>query len=121
MSRGQERRRDFLQHVLPPAVLDLERRRQRRREVDDLVVEQRHARLDRMRHAHAIDLRQDVFGQIGFGVEPHHLARPRQLREALEMPREPRFGIGRAERRRAGRGVSSAGFSSAPKNRIASR
>ena len=94
----QQRGRHFLQHVLAPAVLDLQRRRQRGRELDDLVVEQRHARLDRVRHAHAIDLRQHVLRQVGLGVEPHHLARPRQLREALEVAGEPRFGIGSVER-----------------------
>ena len=61
----------------PPC--DLHRRRQRGRELDDVVVEQRHARLDRVRHAHAIDLRQDVLRQIGLEVEAHHLARPRQV------------------------------------------
>ena len=75
----------FLQHVLPAAVPDLQRGRQRRGEVDHLVVEQRHARLDRVRHAHAIDFRQDVFGQVRLDVEPHHLARPTaELRVAIE-------------------------------------
>ena len=60
----------------------LKRRRQRRREVDDLVVEQRHARLDRVRHAHAIDLRQHVFGQIGLEVEAHHPAVPAAARRS---------------------------------------
>ena len=90
----QQRRRDFLQHVLAAAILDLQRRRQRRRELDDVVVEQRDARLDRVRHAHAIDFREHVFGKIRVGVEAHHLTRPRQMRVALEVRREPRLGIG---------------------------
>src|SRR5690349_972307 len=49
----QQRRRRLLQDVLPPAVTDLQVGRQLRGKVDDLVVEERHARFDRMRHAHA--------------------------------------------------------------------
>ena len=39
----QQRRRDFLQDVLAAAVLDFERRRQRKRKLHDLVVEERNA------------------------------------------------------------------------------
>src|SRR5438034_9759578 len=44
----QQARRHFLQHVLAPAVFDLHRRGQRRGEREYLVVEQRHARLERV-------------------------------------------------------------------------
>ena len=89
----QSARCDLLEHVLPTAVPDLERGRQRDANVDHLVVEQRHARLDRVRHAHSIHFRQHVLGQVRFGVEAHHLARPRKGGVALEAPRRARFGI----------------------------
>ena len=58
-----------------------------------LVVEQRHARFDRMRHAHPVDLRENVFRQVRLCIETHHLGRPRELRIAFEMPREPVLGV----------------------------
>src|SRR5256885_9224690 len=49
--------------------------------------------LDRVRHAHAIDFRQDVFREIRLDVETHHLARPRQLRVSIEVTAESIFRI----------------------------
>jgi hypothetical protein len=46
------------------SAVDLKLRRNRRGELDELVIEQRHARLDRVRHAHPVHLGQDVERQI---------------------------------------------------------
>ena len=57
--------------VLAPAVADLEVTGHRERQLHDVGVEKRRARLERRRHAHAIDLHQDVVGEIDrqIGVE----------------------------------------------------
>ena len=68
--------------------MNLELRRQGRREVDDLVVEQGHAGFDRVRHAHAIHLGEDVFGEIRLEVEVHQLRVPGQSIEPGEVPAE---------------------------------
>jgi hypothetical protein len=92
-SGGKQRRGDFFEDVFAPSISDLQRRRQRECEVDDLVVEQGHTRFDRVRHARAVHLRQDVVWKIRFDIEPHHLARPRQRRVAVEDLQHPPFGI----------------------------
>ena len=51
------------------AVLQLQRRRHARGELEQLVIEQRLARLERDRHAHAIDLGQDVVDHVGLDVD----------------------------------------------------
>ena len=50
-----------------------------------------------MRHAHPIDLREDVVWQVRFGIEPHHLSRPRQMGVASEAHSQPGLRIGRRE------------------------
>ena len=50
----------LLQHALADAVAQLVGRRQPRREVDDVVIEERHACLDRMRHGQLVDAHQQM-------------------------------------------------------------
>ena len=57
------------QQVLAAAVLQLQRRRHGRGELEQLVIEQRLARLERHRHAHPIDLGQDVVDEVGLDVD----------------------------------------------------
>ena len=59
--------------LFPHAVADLQSRRQRERELDERMVEQRHARLERYRHAHPVHLGQDVAGEVGGDVDQRHL------------------------------------------------
>ena len=59
----------LLEHVLRRAAAQVELRRDRRRELDQLVIEQRHASLDRVRHAHPVDLGEDVQRQVAFEVQ----------------------------------------------------
>ena len=50
-------------------------------EFDDAVVEERTAHLEGMRHAHAVDLDEDVAGQPGPDVEVHVTLDPFELVE----------------------------------------
>ena len=59
-------------------------RRKRCRERHDFMVEQRHSRFDRVRHAHAVDLRQDVLRQVCVEIEAHHLAGPGERGKLFE-------------------------------------
>ena len=93
----QQRRRHFLENVLPAPIRDLQGRRKAGGERNDLVVEQWHARFNGMRHAHAVHFRQHVLWQIGFRVEAHHLSRPRQVCIAFEMACEPHLRIAGVE------------------------
>ena len=95
---GKYLRGHLFEDVLPAAILDLERGWKRRREGQHLVVEKRYARLDRMGHAHTIDFRQHVLGQIRFRVEAHHLRDPGKVRVPVEMAAQARLRIGRGER-----------------------
>ena len=72
------------------AAADLGRARQPPGEFDHAMVEQRHARFQRHRHAGAVDLGQDVVGQIGHQVEELH---------ALEQRREVARRCARSHRR----------------------
>jgi hypothetical protein len=56
------------------------------------IVAAKSPRFDRVRHAHAIDLGQDVLRQIRFEIEAHHPAVRRQSRETIEVPRQGAFG-----------------------------
>src|SRR5204862_5217414 len=94
---GKQRSDSFLQYVLSAPIPDLQGRRKRRGEFDDGVVEQWNARFDRMRHAHSVDLRENVLRQIRFEVEAHHPAVWRQRREAREPGSECAFGIPTAQ------------------------
>ena len=119
---GQQRGRDFFQDVLAPAVLDLHRRRQRRRQT----------RRPRCRAA-ARATRSSApcsCGRPWSARLPADRSRRRTAssgdghgrpREALEVARELLLGVRLRRIRRRASSVSSAGFSSAPKNRIASR
>ena len=57
------------QQVLAPAVLQLQARRHRGGELEQLVIEQRLARLERHGHAHPVDLGHDVVDQVGLHVD----------------------------------------------------
>ncbi len=85
--------------------------------VDDLVVEQRHARLDRVRHAHPIDLGEDVFGQVG--LESKRIIWLAQAARAkpLEVRSRHAATAVRIDRLRRRSAASSARLSSGWKNR----
>jgi hypothetical protein len=53
--------------------MQLEMRWQTRRPLDQGVVEQRNPRFERARHACAVDLGQNVAGEIGFEIGVLHL------------------------------------------------
>src|SRR5689334_15800853 len=46
-----------------------------------------------MGHAHPIDLRQNVFRQIGLEIEMHHLRVPRETVEPREVTAKTCFGV----------------------------
>ena len=58
---------------MPCAVADLHLRRQRDRELDEVGVEERHARLDRVRHRHLVDAHQQQLGEAVLELEVGHL------------------------------------------------
>ncbi len=61
-----------LHHVLQPAAADLDVLRNARRELDQLVVEQRHAAFERHRHAHLVGQEQQVVGQLRLRIDGQH-------------------------------------------------
>ena len=76
----------------------------RRRELDDAVIEERRSHFDRVRHAHAIGLHQDVVGQVVLLIEP-------QIRTQIAREHEPlatrENGIERARKLRRSRTLFS--------------
>src|SRR5690606_22311735 len=72
------------QHPLTLTLPELETEGQAPGELDDTVVEQRHASLQAHRHAGPVHLRQDVVGEVALQVEQHHLRGevPQLLRSA---------------------------------------
>src|SRR6185369_13021499 len=58
-----------LQNMFSDRAAKLERRRNRLNKLDQLVIEQRLSRFNGVGHAHSIDLRQNVSGQISLAVE----------------------------------------------------
>ena len=67
--------RELVLHQLPQNVLqrgaaDLQILGQRSRELHDAVIQKRRPHLERVRHAHAVALVQDVVGQVAELVEP---------------------------------------------------
>ena len=66
--------------LLPAA--DLVARRQRGRELHQLVVEQRRPRLERRRHRRDVDLHEQVVGQVGLRRRRRACRRPRRARSA---------------------------------------
>ena len=72
MSRGSSPPTRLLHHVLQPAAADLHLLRHARGELDQLVVEQRHAAFERHRHAHLVGEQQQVVGQLRLGVHGQH-------------------------------------------------
>ena len=58
-----------LQDVFPLALVQPKIARQGRRPLDQHVIEEGNARLERGRHARAVDLGQDVAGEIGLDVD----------------------------------------------------
>ena len=85
---------------LPDAVALLHAAGQRHREFHDVMVEQRHARLERDRHAHAIDLRQDVARKVRRQVDGGHLRQKIAPRHRRERRREQRVHRRDASRQR---------------------
>ena len=63
----------MLQNERPLAAVQLEMRRKPRRPLDESVIEQRNPRFERARHAGAIDLGQNVAGEIGLEIGVLHL------------------------------------------------
>ena len=53
---------------------------QRRRELDDAVIEERRAHFERMRHAHAVAFIQNIVGQVAELVQPQE---PVQISDAF--------------------------------------
>ena len=96
-----------LEQGLPFAVLELKVRRDGGRELDEPVIEQRHPRLDRVGHAHPVDLGQDVERQVAVeigvlqGRQP--VCRTGGAPGALGPPRvlaaDQRRGLGREQSR----------------------
>ena len=78
--RGQHVRQGALQKVLGRAVAQPELGRDRRRKLDELVIEQWHPGLERMRHAHPVHLRQDVEREITHEIEVLKLGEPSPVR-----------------------------------------
>src|SRR5438045_7598593 len=81
----KQARSHLFQYVLAASVFDFERRRKRCCKRDHLVVEQRYARLDRVRHAYAVDFCEHVFGQIRLRIEALHLRRAGEVSVEMEM------------------------------------
>jgi len=79
----------FLQDVLGHAIAQLERGGNCPDELYQLVIEQRRARFNRMGHAHPINFRQYVAGQISLAVKIEQpgeaLTRTTRGKEPLEM------------------------------------
>ena len=89
---GQYPAHRALEQGLALAVLELKLGRDGGRELDELVIEQRHPRLDRVGHAHPVHLGQDVERQVAVeigvlqaptasGPDPSHAARARPSRD----------------------------------------
>src|ERR1044071_9081445 len=80
-----------LQNVLPDRAPQLERSGNRLNELNELVIQQRLARFYRVGHAHAIDLREDVAGEISLAVEVEQMIetfiRMRHRKQFLERLR----------------------------------
>src|SRR3569832_2016151 len=66
--RGDQISRDALQEMLCFHACQFQRRRNGGDEIDQLVVQQRHPHFERRRHAHAIDFRKNVSGQVSLAV-----------------------------------------------------
>src|SRR5262249_2045132 len=64
--------RVFFETLYLNSASNLELARYRLRKFDQLVVQQRHSRFKRVRHAHSIYFCQDVAGQIGLAIQIHH-------------------------------------------------
>ena len=62
----------LLQQPLALAVPELHPQRHRPGELDDAMIEHRHSRLEADAHGGAVDLDQDVVGQVGRSVREHH-------------------------------------------------
>ena len=59
--------------MLQPPAANLDLRRHARGELDQLVIEQRHAALERDRHAHLVGQQQQVVGQLRLRVDRQHV------------------------------------------------
>ena len=87
-SRRQQITNRVPQHFFCHAALDLVRRWNRHRELDQPIVQQRHARFEPDRHAGLIDLLEVGIGQPSFGVNVHeaiHLVGSGGGREVLSI------------------------------------
>src|SRR5205085_11247724 len=63
LARKKRARDRALEYVLADAAADLHPWRQRESELDELVVEERNARLDRCRHRHLVHAHQEELGE----------------------------------------------------------
>ena len=104
--RAARRRTPCLQHVLQLAVLELHVGRHRRRELDERVVEERHARLEAVRHAHAVlDLQQRR--QQRLEVEVGHRVEVRLLADVVAVEDRAEASRTASSRRAASQSISS--------------
>ena len=87
---GIRPRASVLQHVLRVQSPDLEPRRDRRAELDDVVVEERDAHLERVRHRRAVEVVEHVVDEPELGVEVER-RRERIVRDGAEaLVQDPR-------------------------------
>ena len=104
--RAARRRRDASSTCFSVAVLELHVRRHRGRELDERVVEERHARLEPVRHAHAVlDLQQRR--QQRLEVEVRHLVEVRLLADVARRGRSRGTSRTASSRRAASQSISS--------------
>src|SRR5258706_11146250 len=84
----QKRRHGLPQNDFGLTSPQLEPGWKRKRELDNAVVQERDARLDGRRHTHAIDLRQNIVGEIGLDVDVLLLRKWVGARRTLEIAGE---------------------------------
>ena len=100
---GQDGSGRLAQHVLLGHAADLLRHRQRAHQLDDVMIEERHAAFDRVRHLHAVaEHGQHVVRQLRLGPQIERLVHRRpaaQLAAHVETVQERAVGIVLADRR----------------------
>ncbi len=78
----------LLEQELSLVVTQLRPPGQARAQLDDVVIDERRARLEAMGHARDVDLRQDVVGQVGVDVERAQSVDHRRVRGHRQVGRE---------------------------------
>ncbi len=94
---GHDAARGALEHALA-AVGELELGRDPRRELDQVVVEERRPRLQPVRHRHRVDALDRVLDEHQLGVDPQRPVDRRRRRPARGTTRPPRRASGRRPR-----------------------